>query len=160
MKNKIFRLKKLSKIIGQLKKEKKKIAHCHGVFDLLHPGHIQHFEKAKKNSDILVVSITADEKVVKGPGRPYFNEKLRMHALSSLQIVDYVVASNDKSAVNIIRNIKPDYYVKGSDYKNFKNDTTGKIKLETREVKKHRGKVIFTDGITFSSSSIINKEFF
>ena len=160
MKSKILQLKKLSKIILQLKKRKKKISLCHGVFDLLHPGHIQHFEQAKKNSDILIVSITTDKKVIKGPGRPYFSEKLRMHALSSLQVVDYVVSSNDKSAVNIIKILKPDYYVKGSDYKNFQHDSTGKIKLETREVKKHGGKVLFTGGITFSSSNLINKEFF
>ena len=159
MKNKIFRLKQLSKIISKLKNKKKKISLCHGVFDLLHPGHIQHFEQAKKNSDILIVSITTDKKVNKGPGRPYFNETTRMKSLAALEIVDYVILSNDKSSINIIKKIKPDLYVKGSDYKKFKNDLTGKIKLEVGEIKKYGGKILFTGGETFSSSSFLNRDF-
>ena len=59
------------------KKNGKKVVMCHGVFDLLHLGHIKHFEKAKSLGDILVVSITADKFVNKGPGRPAFNESDR-----------------------------------------------------------------------------------
>ena len=160
MKKKIFNLKDLSKEIYLLKKNNKKISLCHGVFDLLHPGHIYHFEQAKKKSDILVVSITADNKVLKGPGKPYFKEKLRMHTLASLEVVDYVVVSNEKSAVNVIKKIKPNFYVKGSDYKNPKDDVTGKINVEKQTIKKYGGELLFTEGPTFSSSNIINTEFF
>ncbi len=160
MKKKIYSLKKISNIILNLKKNNKKISLCHGVFDLLHPGHIYHFEQAKKNVDILIVSITADKKVLKGPGKPYFNEKHRLNTLASLEFVDYVVTSNDQSAVNIIKKIKPHFYVKGAEYKNLKDDMTGKIYLEKKEVEKYGGKIQFTYGPTFSSSSIINREFF
>ena len=160
MKKKIYKLLELSKIISLLKKKNKKVALCHGVFDLLHPGHIHHFNEAKKKSDILVVSITADKEVLKGPGKPYFKEKLRMTSLSSLEVVDYVVLSKNKSAINTIKQIKPNYYVKGSDYKNFNDDITGKIDKEKNEVEKNGGKLIFTSGPTFSSSKIINTEFF
>ena len=119
MKKKIHNIDDLKRIILTLKKKNKKVALCHGVFDLLHPGHIHHFEEAKKNSDILIVSITSDEKVIKGPGRPYFNKKLRMHSLASLECVDYVVSSEEKSAIDIIKNIKPDLYVKGKEYQKF-----------------------------------------
>jgi len=160
MKKKIHNIDNLKRIILTLKKKNKKVALCHGVFDLLHPGHIHHFEEAKKNSDILVVSITSDEKVIKGPGRPYFNKKLRMHSLASLECVDYVVSSEEKSAIDIIKNIKPDLYVKGKEYQKFEDDITGKINLEINEVKKNKGKILFTNGPTFSSSKILNDEFF
>ena len=67
------------------------------VFDLLHMGHIKHFRKQKK-SDILIVSITADEFVHKGPNRPYFNTYLRLEALASISLIDYVTISNDVNA--------------------------------------------------------------
>ena len=160
MKKKIVKLNQLTKIIQNLKKQDKKISLCHGVFDLLHPGHINHFEQAKKNSDILIVSVTADKDVIKGPGKPYFKEKLRMKSLSSLEVIDFVVISNDRSAVNVIRHLKPNYYFKGTDYKNLKDDVTGKINLEKKEVEKFGGQLCYTTGQTFSSSEIINKEFF
>mgnify|MGYP001294378645 FL=1 len=127
MKKKISSLEKISKIVSSLKIKGKKISLCHGVFDLLHPGHIYHFEQAKKKSDILVVSITSDKKVLKGPGRPYFNQKNRAHSLASIEQIDFVIISDDKSAVNVIKKIKPHFYVKGSDYKNSNDDITGKI---------------------------------
>ncbi|PDH19064.1 MAG: transposase [Pelagibacterales bacterium MED-G41] len=160
MKKKISSLEKISKIVSSLKIKGKKISLCHGVFDLLHPGHIYHFEQAKKKSDILVVSITSDKKVLKGPGRPYFNQKNRAHSLASIEQIDFVIISDDKSAVNVIKKIKPHFYVKGSDYKNSNDDITGKIDLEKKEVQKNGGKIVYTTGQVFSSSKIINKEFF
>ena len=97
MNKKIYNLKTLSKIVKSLKDKNKKISLCHGVFDLLHPGHIYHFDQAKAKSDILVVSITSDNKVLKGPGKPYFNEKHRLYALASLEVVDYVVIQREIS---------------------------------------------------------------
>ena len=97
---------------------------------------------------------------MKGPGKPYFNEKHRLYALASLEVVDYVVISNEKSAVNVIKKLKPNIYVKGNDYKNSEDDITGKIFDEKKEVKKYGGQILFTSGPVFSSSKIINKEFF
>tara|TARA_B110000027_G_C15964658_1_gene231512 strand:+ start:234 stop:461 length:228 start_codon:yes stop_codon:yes gene_type:complete len=54
------------------KKIKKKVVLCHGVYDILHIGHIKHFEEAKKNNDILVVGVTTSKFINKGPNRPYF----------------------------------------------------------------------------------------
>ena len=73
-KNKIIPFINLEKKIKDLKKNKKKIVLCHGVFDLLHPGHFKHFKTAKNYGDILIVSVTADNFVNKGPDRPAFNE--------------------------------------------------------------------------------------
>ncbi len=157
MKNKIYSLKNLSKIIQKEKDKKKTIIHCHGVFDLLHVGHIKHLEKAKKLGDKLVVTITSDKYVNKGPGRPVFNQSLRSEAIAALETVDYVAINDTATAYYPIKLIKPNIYCKGKDYKNFKDDITGEIKNEIKEVKKYNGQILFTEEITFSSSRLINK---
>ena len=156
MKNKIFLLKDLSKIIQKEKNKAKVIVHCHGVFDLLHIGHIKHLEKAKKLGDKLVVTLTADKHVNKGPERPIFNQALRADAIAALNAVDYVAINETPTAINPIKILKPNIYCKGTDYKNFKDDITGEIRNEIKEIKKIKGQIIFTEEITFSSSRLIN----
>jgi rfaE bifunctional protein kinase chain/domain/rfaE bifunctional protein nucleotidyltransferase chain/domain len=157
---KILEEKKLLNKIQILKKNKKKIVLCHGVFDLIHHGHIEHFKSAKKFGDYLIVSLTMDKFIKKGPGRPLFNEQQRMEFLRNLKMIDYVMLSKTDSSVDIINFIKPDFYVKGPDYKNFVKDKTKKIILEERAVRKNKGNIKFTNDITFSSSSIINSNNF
>lgn len=154
MEKKIIQLNKIKKVLS--KHKNKKIVHCHGVFDLLHIGHLRYFKKSKQFGDILIVSLTADKFVNKGPGRPKFNQNLRSEALASIDIIDYVIISNDVTPLNVIKEVRPNFYSKGNDYKNFKNDVTGNIKKEAALVKKLGGKVIFTDEIAFSSSNLIN----
>jgi rfaE bifunctional protein kinase chain/domain/rfaE bifunctional protein nucleotidyltransferase chain/domain len=153
---KIKRLDELKKIVADLKKQNKTIAHCHGVFDLIHPGHIRHLAAAKREADVLVVTITSDPFVRKGPGRPVFNENLRAETLASFSTVDYVVINNASTAVNCIKLIEPDFYVKGQDYKDKTGDVTGKIIEEEEAVVSVGGKIVFTEDITFSSSKLIN----
>jgi len=140
-------------------KTNKVIVQCHGVFDLLHIGHIRHFNAAKKLGDLLVVSITPDRFVNKGPGRPFFPERLRAEAIAALDSVDYVFINESPTAVEAIAIVKPNLYVKGSEYKVSENDITGKILDEESAVKLVGGKIAFTDDITFSSSNLINKYF-
>ena len=92
--NKILNPDKLKKIVQYEKKKGKRIVLCHGTFDLLHIGHIKHFKEAKKLGDILIVTLTSDKFVNKGPGRPHFNEGQRLEAISSLSAVDYVSLNN------------------------------------------------------------------
>ena len=144
----------------QLKKlhlSKKKIVLCHGVFDLFHVGHLNHIDEAKKLGNILIISVTTDRYVNKGPGRPFFNIKQRLQILSSIKNVDYVMASDSPNSVEIINKVKPHIYFKGPDYINTKKDFTGFIKKEINAVKKHKGKVIYGLGETYSSSKILNK---
>ena len=157
MKKKIYLLKNLAKVIKAEQNKSKIIVHCHGVFDLLHIGHIKHLNNAKKNGDKLVVTITADKYVNKGPGKPVFNENLRSEALAALETVDYVAINPAITAVNAIKILKPNVYCKGKDYKNFKDDITGEIKNELKELKKINGKIVFTEELTFSSSRLINR---
>jgi len=156
---KIVDLEELASITASLKKEGKKIVLCHGVFDLLHPGHIRHFEAAKREGDVLVVTVTPDNFVNKGPGRPVFNHFLRAESLAALKTVDYVAINRFPTAVEAIRMIKPDVYAKGSDYKNADDDVTGKITEEQKAVEESGGIIHFTRDITFSSSKLINDHF-
>ena len=148
--------KSILKKIKFLKSKKKKIVLCHGVFDLVHLGHIEHFKSAKKFGDFLIVSITKDKFIKKGPGRPLFNEQQRMDYLNNIKIIDYVVLSNSESSLDVINFVKPDFYVKGPDYKDNFKDKTKKIILEKKAVEKNKGKIKFTNDITFSSSNILN----
>ncbi len=153
---KIKTLKNLAKIINVLKGKGKRIVQCHGVFDLVHLGHIRHFNLAKKEGDILIVSVTKDEHTKRGPGRPIFNEHLRAETLASLAVTDYICIVDSPTATECIKLLKPHIYAKGLDYKDKDSDITGKIYEEEEAIKSVGGKIIFTDDITFSSSQIIN----
>lgn len=139
-----------------LKMEGKKIALCHGVFDLVHPGHITHLQQAKAMSDVLVVSITAAKFVRKGPGRPYFNDEQRMSFLSALEFVDYVLLSDGYTVDDIVEVVEPDLYVKGVEYAKEDDDLTGMMTKERLLVEAHGGKVAYTGGDVFSSTRLIN----
>lgn len=153
---KIRPLDSLAKIAAGLKQKGKKIVQCHCVFDLVHLGHIRHFNLAKKEGDVLIVTITRDRHVNRGPGRPIFNENLRAETLASLSVTDYVAIVDSPTAVECIKILKPDVYAKGPDYKERQKDVTGKIYEEEEAVKSVGGRFVITDDITFSSSSLIN----
>ena len=157
MKKKIIDFLNIEKVLKSLKKRGKKIVHCHGVFDLLHIGHIKHFESAKKFGDILIVTVTPDKFVNKGFNRPHFNSQQRIEGLASIEIIDFVILNKTSNAIDIIKKIKPDFFCKGSEYKIFKNDITGQIKNEQLAVKKNGGKLVFTNDQIYSSSSILNQ---
>ncbi len=137
----------------------KKIVHCHGVFDILHAGHIAYFESAKKNGDVLVVTVTSDKFVNRGPGRPYFNSTIRANMLAALEIVDFVAISDHQLSTPAIELLKPDFYVKGPDYRNMEEDPTGGIYIEKKAIESVGGKLAFTDDEVCSSSSILNTYF-
>ncbi len=156
---KIKEFENLVEIAKRLKRKGKKIILSHGVFDLLHPGHIRHFETAKTQGDILIATVTKDEYVNKGPGRPVFNHRLRAESVAALECVDYVAVNEWPTAIETILRLKPDFYAKGSDYKKKEDDLTGKIFDEEKAVKSVGGSILFTEEITFSSSQILNLYF-
>ena len=156
---KIKELEELAEILNRARSENIKIAQCHGVFDLLHIGHIRHLEYAKSKADILVVTITPDHFVNKGPHRPAFPDILRAEAIAALDCVDYVAINRWPMAIEAICLLKPNFYVKGSDYKNNEKDHSGGIKLEEEAVKSVGGQIVYTEEITFSSSTLINRHF-
>jgi len=150
-------LLKIKKKIKLLKKKKKSIGLCHGVFDILHFGHLKHFEAAKKQCDFLFVSITSDQYIKKGPNRPVHTNYERISFLQNLKIIDYVFIAEGESGIKSINLIKPDFYFKGNDYKNNLSDKTKKIFYEIDAVTKNKGKIIYTDEKQMSSSKIVNK---
>ena len=131
---------------------------CHGTFDLMHPGHISHLQRAAEEGDILFVSITADAFVNKGPGRPVFNAQLRAQSLAALACVDGVAINHETTAVNVIRLIKPAVYVKGNDYQS-EEDVTGNIRYEIGVVEENGGRVFYTNEPTQSSTRLLNEHF-
>lgn len=156
---KVVSLERLGQIARDLRLDGRKVALCHGVFDLLHVGHIRHLKAAKDEGDVLVVTLTADRFVNKGPGRPVFNENIRAEMLSVLEYVDFVAINHAPTAENVIETVQPDVFVKGSDYENASDDITGKILEERAAVERHGGTIVFTKDITFSSSTLLNRYF-
>ena len=142
--------------IRALQSEGMTIVHCHGVFDLFHPGHLAHLQEAKAQGDVLVVSLTPDHFVNKGPGRPVFTQNQRAGMLSALEIVDFVGVTTSATAVEAINLVQPDVFVKGYDYSNEEDDLTGNISIERATVESVGGKIYFTQAPTMSSSSLIN----
>lgn len=154
---KILSIDELGRVAASLRNAGKSVVLCHGVFDVLHVGHVRHLKTAKKEGDVLIVTLTADKHVNKGPGRPVFPEHLRADMLASLETVDYVGVSLEPSAEAVLQAIKPSVYVKGSEYADASKDVTGKIELERQAVEAHGGRLAFTHDVTFSSSTLINR---
>ena len=156
-KNKFLSKTELSKLRENHKN--KKIILCHGVFDVLHHGHILHLKSAKKFGDILVVSLTSDNFVNKGPNRPFNNEISRMKFLSEFEIVDFVYINKTKNATSVIKSLKPHFYIKGPDYKDKKKDRTKGILEEEKAIKSIKGEIKFTNDDVQSSTKLINQAF-
>ncbi|MBM7866684.1 PfkB family carbohydrate kinase [Heliomicrobium gestii] len=146
-------------ICERLRDEGKKVVLCHGVFDLLHPGHIIHLDQAASLGDVLVVSVTSAPYVNKGPGRPYFSDEHRMTSLAALECVDFVVLSEQATALEIIEIVRPDVYVKGKEYAEAKNDVTANIDKEIEQTRRCGGDVHYTEGDVFSSTRLLNRHF-
>jgi D-beta-D-heptose 7-phosphate kinase/D-beta-D-heptose 1-phosphate adenosyltransferase len=122
----IVKLNNLLKRIRILKKRKNKIVFTNGCFDIIHSGHIKVLKKCRDLGDVVIVGLNSDSSVraLKGPRRPINSERDRAEILDSIKYVDYVVIFNELTPYNLIRMIKPDFLVKGGDYK--KSEIIGK----------------------------------
>jgi cytidyltransferase-like protein len=154
--NKIVSLGDLVALLEGKRADKKRIVHCHGVFDLLHVGHLRHFEQARKLGDVLVVTLTPDCYVNKGAGRPAFTQDLRAEFVAALECIDYVAINAWPSAVPTIHQLRPHVFVKGSEFRNL-NDTIGHVSQEGEAIRAVGGEIAFTEDIIFSSSGLINR---
>ena len=155
-KNYEFKLKtpeELQALIGPFPRDKKVIM-CHGVFDVVHPGHVRHLAYAKSKADILVASITADRHIKKGTYRPHVPERLRALNLAAFEMVDYVIIDGNAKPLENLKTLQPDFFAKGFEY------TSGGLPAATQEeadiVEGYGGSMIFTPGdIVYSSSRLI-----
>ena len=141
--------------ITQLKKNNLTIGICHGCFDVLHFGHIIHFKEARSLCDYLVVSITPDEYIRKGPGRPIFSTSQRKTVLQELSSIDLVVIHRDLDSRTLLESTKPDFYFKGADY--VGGNYNKLFDLELNVAKKNNIEVVFTKGDRSSSTWIIDR---
>ncbi|MFW5501583.1 MULTISPECIES: PfkB family carbohydrate kinase [unclassified Maridesulfovibrio] len=155
--SKIKNISELAEIAKELRENGKRIVLCHGVFDLLHIGHIRYFNQAKEHGDVLIVTLTPDHYVDKGPDRPAFTEILRAEALASLGETDYVAINEWPTAEETLRAIRPHVYAKGDEFKDIDNDPLGKIGKEADVVREIGAELIFTSDIVYSSSNLINR---
>ncbi len=153
----ILAFDRLSEEVSRHRGEGRRVVLCHGVFDLLHIGHIRYLQGAKEYGDVLVVTLTPDRYVDKGPGRPAFAESLRAEMLASLGFVDHVAVNLWPTAEDTLRALRPDVYAKGAEFKNIADDPTGKIALEAKVAEATGTRLVFIDDITFSSSNLINR---
>lgn len=156
-KKKIREIKEIAELFALHRAEGKKIVHCHGIFDILHIGHIRYLEQAKRLGNVLVITVTPDRYVDRGPGRPVFNETLRAESIASLHFVDYVAVNHWPTAVEAIRLIKPDFYVRGADFRDRPPDTSGINAKEEAVISEVGATLAYTNDIHFSSSGLINR---
>ena len=151
--NKIKSIDELKSIIGENPRNNTVIM-CHGVFDVVHPGHIRHLTFAKSKADILIASLTSDTHITKGIYRPHVPEQIRAKTLAAFEMVDYVIIDKNKTPMENISYLKPDYFAKGFEYSDIKRNIA--TEDETKIVEEYGGKMIFTPGdIVFSSSKLI-----
>ncbi|HDZ62754.1 MAG TPA: hypothetical protein ENH40_06390 [Nitrospirae bacterium] len=153
-----FPIKDLSDKLQALKSKGQKIVLCHGCFDLMHPGHIKYFQAAGKMGDVLVVTVTPDIYVDKGPGRPVFDQELRADSIAALECVNYVAVNEWPTAEETLKLIRPDIYVKGQEFEKLQ-DKTGNIQKEFQVIKEIGAELRFTHEIVFSSTELLNKHF-
>jgi rfaE bifunctional protein nucleotidyltransferase chain/domain len=156
---KIKTLDELERMVAQLKQDGKKVVLCHGTFELVHPGHLYHFEEAKKQGDVLVVSITADKFINKGPNRPVFPEAVRAKSLASLEIIDFVIINPEVAAIELLKILKPDIYFKGQEYEKGLKDPNRNLFKEAEAVRSMGGEIMFSYAPVFSSTKFL-KDYF
>ncbi len=152
--HKLVKIDLIKKKVGKFPR-KNKIILCHGVFDIVHPGHIRHLTYAKSQCDILVVSCTSDKFIDKGVYRPHIPQKMRALNLAALEMVDFVLIDDNKKPLNLLIKLKPDFFAKGFEY------TSKGLPQATQEEKsvidRYGGKLIFTPGdIVYSSTKFLN----
>lgn len=152
--HKIKTVEELGQIIGGRQRQKKVVI-CHGVFDVVHPGHIRHLLYAKSKADILIASLTADAHIRKGQDRPHVPQDLRALNLAAFEAVDYVIIDVNATPIQNISKLQPDFFAKGYEY------TAAGLPPKTQEeadvLHAYGGELIFTPGdIVYSSTTLID----
>ena len=155
---KILPLSELAVRLETLKREGKKIVLCHGCFDLMHPGHIKYFQASKAMGDILVVTITPDIFVDKGPGRPVFSQDLRAESIAALECVDFVAINEWPTAQETLRLLRPDVYVKGQEFE-APAARSEKLRREIAVLEQVGGEMRFTHEFVSSSTALLKRHY-
>lgn len=146
-------LEDLPRLRAEATAARRTIALANGVFDLFHVGHLRYLRGARAEADLLVVAVNSDvsTRLNKGPGRPVVPEAERAEILEALHCVDHVVLFDSRDVVPVIRALRPDVHVKGTDY-------TPETIPEGAEVRAYGGRVaVAGDPKDHSTSELIEK---
>jgi cytidyltransferase-like protein len=156
IKDKVLVMDDLIQKVRELRSQGKVVVQSHGVFDLIHPGIVKHLNEARKQGDVLVVTVIKDRDVRRGPGRPVFPEEFRAENVASLEQVSYACIVDDDKPFECVRMLEPDVFAKGQAYKERDRRIHERIFEEEREFYFGKCRVCETEGFSFSSSEIIN----
>ena len=156
--DKVVSVEELAERVAAFKAAGKRVAHCHGCFDLVHPGHIKHLQAARRLADALVVTVSPDRFVDKGPGRPAFPEQLRAESIAALECVDFAAVNQWPTAEETIRLLRPDFYVKGQEFELSENRTE-KLRREVEALREAGGEMRFTHEFVSSSTALLKEHF-
>lgn len=144
----------LAQAVRKAQRAGRQVVHCHGCFDIVHPGHLRYLQFAREQGDVLIVSLTGDASVMKGPDRPYIPQELRAENLAALEFVDWVTIDTNATAVELLALVQPDIYIKGHEYANA---TDPRFQEERDTIEQHGGRVVFHSGdVVFSSTRLID----
>lgn len=154
---KIYKIEELATFIAKLKKTGQVVGLCHGCFDILHTGHIRHFEYAASKCDRLFVSVTADRFINKGPNRPVFTAEERANMISALRFVSGTVINDNETSLEILNAVRPSIYFKGQEYYKNPEQVNSNFLLERDYALSLDIDVQFTFEETDSSTRIFNK---
>jgi D-beta-D-heptose 7-phosphate kinase/D-beta-D-heptose 1-phosphate adenosyltransferase len=148
--NKVLDRDLLAEHLRWWRMRQKRIVFTNGCFDLLHVGHLHILNQAAAQGDVLIVGLNTDSSIsrLKGPGRPLITEHERASLLAAFDCVDAVVLFDEDTPVNLIRTIKPDVLVKGSDYRI--DQVVGREVVEAAG-----GKVVLVDFLPNKSSTLL-----
>ena len=151
--NKFFKQRDLLKLVEERQNNGERAVFTNGCFDLIHVGHLRYLEKARRLGDFLIIGLNSDSSVqkLKGKGRPFMPEKDRAEILSALVFVDYVVIFSEETPEKLIGALKPDFHVKGGDYR--KEDLP-----ELKIVETYGGEIVILDHVPGKSTTNISEE--
>lgn len=152
----------LTRMASEVQKRQQKglkVALCHGCFDIFHFGHLRHLEAARSLVDCLVVTVTPDRFVNKGPDRPVFSEKHRAEVIAGLQAVDWVAINQWKSAVETIGVVRPNVFIKGQEYETRAMQVNPQFLEEASAVREIGGEIAFTNEEVSSSTAVFKRLF-
>ena len=131
----------------------RRVVFTNGVYDLMHPGHVEYLEAARAQGDVLIVAVNSDRsvRVNKGPSRPILPELERAELIAALRVVDAAVVFDAETPAEVIRRVQPDVLVKGADW--AADAIVGRDTVEARG-----GRVLRIELVPgYSTSAIVEK---
>jgi rfaE bifunctional protein nucleotidyltransferase chain/domain len=153
IKSKIYEPEQINRLLSLWRFKNEKIVFTNGCFDVIHRGHVEYLAQAADLGSKLIIGLNTDASVkrLKGENRPVNNQDARAVLLAAFNFVDAVVFFDNDTPYELIKNVKPDFLVKGSDYKH--EDIVG-----YDIVTQNKGEVVTIDFVKgYSSTSIIKK---